>query len=151
MWNCVRAHLGGTGEESPLGILMPVPFNKAAPCSRRWNSFENKNTAELVASLSQAGWCYLILDIYRFCWQGNQSEIPYSCVIAITQGPLILLSLLSQNSESLQVFFLAAALAQGSRFVTLHVSPKGSKRYLACPQHETFLKVYLRRVCVLQS
>lgn len=54
VWICVRARLVGTGEKSPLGVLMPVPFNKAAPCSRRWNSSENKNTAELVAFLSQA-------------------------------------------------------------------------------------------------
>lgn len=101
--NYIRERLVGAGAKSPLGILMTVPFNKAAPFSRRWNSFENKNTAELVAFLSQAGWCYLILYIYRFCWRGNRSEIPYCCIIVITQGPLTLLSLFSQNSDSLQM------------------------------------------------
>lgn len=103
MWNYIRDRLVGTGEKSPLGILMTVPLNKAARSSRRWNSFENKNTAELVAFFSHAVQCYLILYIYRFCWRGNRSEIPYSCIIVITQGPLILLSLFSQNSDSLQM------------------------------------------------
>lgn len=102
MRNYIRDRLVGTGEKSPSGILMTVPFNKAARLTRRWNSFENKTTAELVAFFSHAVQCYLILYIYIFCWHGNRSEIPYSCMIFLTQGPLILLSLFSQNSDSLQ-------------------------------------------------
>lgn len=65
MWNYIRDRLVGTGEKSPLGILMTVPLNKAAHSSRRWNSFENKNTAELVASFHMQYnviWYYIYTD-----------------------------------------------------------------------------------------
>ena len=58
-WNDIRDRLVGTGEKSPLGTLMTVPFHKAARFSQRWNSFENKNVAELAGFLSHAARCYL--------------------------------------------------------------------------------------------
>lgn len=129
MWNYVTSRLVGTGKKPPSGILMTVPLHKAARLSHCWNSFENKNAAELVAFLSHAGGCYLILYIHIsfFFWHSNHSKIPDSFLILTLQGPLILLSVFSQNSSSLQIgIWEAAALQQGSRFVTFHVSPKGS-------------------------
>lgn len=54
--NCITSRLVETGKKnSPLGMLMTVPFNKAVRLSQHWNSSENKNIAELVAFLSHAG------------------------------------------------------------------------------------------------